>query len=72
MSVVEQLVPAGTWKADSLHSSVRVEAEHMGVSIFGAGFRDYNATLVSGSEGVELLGTVQVESFDVHLGCSVL
>ncbi len=66
MNVVEQLVPAGTWKADPLHSSVRFEAEHMGASIFGAGFRDYEATLVSGPEGVELQGTVQVESFDVQ------
>ncbi len=66
MNVVEQLVPAGTWRADDLHSSVRFEAEHMGASIFGAGFRDYEATVVSGPEGVELRGTVQVESFDVQ------
>lgn len=66
MSVVEQLIPAGIWKADTLHSSVRFEAEHMGASLFGAGFRAYEAILVSGPEGVELKGTVQVESFDVH------
>ena len=44
MSVVEQSIPAGTWKADGLHSSVRFEVEHMGVSTFGAGFTDYEAS----------------------------
>jgi len=66
MSVVEQLVPAGTWNADKLHSSVRFEVQHMGASIFGAGFRDYEASLVSAPEGLELRGTVRVESFDVQ------
>ena len=65
MSVVEQLVPAGTWKADALHSSVRLEVEHMGASIFTAGFTDPDAGLVSGPGGVELRGAVRVESFDV-------
>ena len=66
MSVIEQLLPEGTWNADRLHSSVRFEVEHMGTSIFGAGFSDYEAGVTSGPDGVELHGTVRVESFDVH------
>ena len=66
MSVLEQVVPVGTWKADRLHSSVRIEVQHMGVSTFGAGFTDFDASLVSGPNGVELEGTARVESFDVQ------
>ena len=66
MSVLEQAVPTGTWQADRLHSSVRIEVQHMGVSTFGAGFKDFDATLVSGPDGVELEGTARVESFDVQ------
>jgi polyisoprenoid-binding protein YceI len=66
MSVVEQVVPTGTWQADQLHSSVRIEVQHMGVSTFGAAFKDFDASLVSGPDGVELEGTARVESFDVQ------
>ena len=67
MSVVEQaVVPTGTWQADPVHSSVRIEVQHMGVSTFGAGFNDFDARLVSGPEGTELEGTARVESFDVQ------
>jgi polyisoprenoid-binding protein YceI len=66
MSVAEQLVPAGSWKADGLHSTVGIEVQHMGVSTFRAGFSDLEASLVSGPDGVELLGAVRVESFDVQ------
>ncbi len=38
----------------------------MGVSTFGAAFKDFDASLVSGPDGVELVGTVRVESFDVQ------
>ena len=65
MSVLEQAVPTGTWKADRLHSSVRIEVQHMGVSTFGAGFTDFDASLATGPDGVELEGTARVESFDV-------
>ena len=66
MSVVEQAVPTGTWQADPLHSSVRIEVQHMGVSTFGAGFKDFDASLVSSSDGLTLLGSARVESFDVQ------
>jgi polyisoprenoid-binding protein YceI len=66
MSVLEQAVPTGTWQADPLHSSVRIEVQHMGVSTFGAAFKDFDASLVSGPDGVELEGSARVESFDVQ------
>ena len=66
MSVLEQVVPTGTWQADRLHSSVRIEVQHMGVSTFGAGFKDFDANLVSGPDGVTLEGSARVESFDVQ------
>jgi polyisoprenoid-binding protein YceI len=66
MSVTEQVVPTGTWQADKLHSSVRIEVQHMGVSTFGAGFKEFDASLVSGADGVALEGSAKVESFDVQ------
>lgn len=66
MSVLEQAVPTGTWQADQLHSSVRIEVQHMGVSTFGAAFKDFDASLVSGPDGLTLEGSARVESFDVQ------
>src|SRR5918999_1264735 len=54
MSVLEQVVPAGTWKADRLHSSVGIEVGHTG-STFRAGFTDFDAALVSGPDGDEVI-----------------
>jgi polyisoprenoid-binding protein YceI len=66
MGVAEQLVPVGSWKSDGVHSSVGVEVEHMGVSTFRASFTDFEASLLSGPNGVELRGGVSVDSFDVR------
>jgi polyisoprenoid-binding protein YceI len=66
MSVVEQAVPAGTWKADGLHSTVGIEVKHMGMSTFRAGFTDFEATLDAAHDGPALEGRARVESFDVR------
>jgi polyisoprenoid-binding protein YceI len=66
MSVTRKLVPAGSWRADGLHSTVGIEVRRMGVSTFRAGFGDLDASLLSGPDGAELEGTVRVESFDVQ------
>jgi polyisoprenoid-binding protein YceI len=66
MTVTEQLIPHGVWASDALHSSVRFEVGHMGVSMFSAGFTDVDASLRSGRTGLELRGRVGVASFDVH------
>ena len=66
MSVLEQAVPTGTWQADPLHSSARIEVQHMGVSTFSASFKDLDAKLVSGPESLELEGSAKVESIDIQ------
>ena len=66
MTATQQLVPAGVWGSDGLHSSVRFEVQHMGVSMFSAGFADVDASLISGPRGLELRGRVGVASLDVH------
>ena len=66
MSVTRQLIPPGVWASDALHSSVRFEVGHMGVSMFSAGFPDVDARLFSSPGGLELRGRVGVASFDVH------
>jgi polyisoprenoid-binding protein YceI len=60
MSITEavEVVPAGTWKADLVHSSVEFAVRHMGVVPFRGGFRDFDATLVAG----RLVGTARIES----------
>ncbi len=64
-TATERLVPAGTWAIDNPHSSAGFEAEHAGVSVFRGGFKPIDAKLVSGDDGVELEGTVQVEAISV-------
>ena len=62
-------VPAGIWRADPVHSSARFEIDHMGLTMFSAGFADIDATLSSsGSSGSELRGRVTVASLDVPDG----
>ncbi len=65
VTTTERLVPTGTWAIDDPHSSAGFEAEHAGVSVFRGGFKPIDAKLVSGDDGVELEGTVQVEAISV-------
>ena len=58
---VATAVPAGTWTADKVHSSIGFEVEHM-VSTFRGRFEDYDAQLVDG----RLVGTVAVPSVRVY------
>jgi polyisoprenoid-binding protein YceI len=66
MSATQQLIPPGVWVSDALHSSIRFEVGHMGVSTFSAGFVDVDARVLSSPDGLELRGRVGVASFDVH------
>ena len=66
MTVTEQLIPTGTWQADTTHSSVDFEVRHMVVATFRGGFEDFAATLESGDEGVRLAGSVKAESLKVR------
>lgn len=58
---VATAVPAGTWTADKIHSTIGFEVEHM-VSTFRGRFEDYDAQLVDG----KLVGTVAVPSVKVY------
>jgi polyisoprenoid-binding protein YceI len=62
---VEQQVAAGTYALDAIHSSAGFAVEHAGVSTFRGGFKPIQATLVAGSEGLTLEGTVRVEDISV-------
>ena len=64
MSVIEttkELAPAGTWNADTVHSSVSFEVGYSGVSTFRGSFPDFTATLT----GSQLEGSAKVASVDV-------
>ncbi|MGH2838538.1 MAG: YceI family protein [Thermoleophilaceae bacterium] len=58
---VATAVPAGTWSADRVHSTIGFEVEHM-VSTFRGRFEDYDARLTDG----KLVGTVSVPSVRVY------
>jgi polyisoprenoid-binding protein YceI len=57
-------LPAGTWAADPVHSSIGFAITHNGVASFRSGFTSYEATL-SGGESPRLQGSVDVSSLDV-------
>jgi polyisoprenoid-binding protein YceI len=61
---VNRQIPAGTWSADPVHSSINFAITHNGVATFRSGFSAYEATL-SGGESPRLEGTVEVASVDV-------
>jgi polyisoprenoid-binding protein YceI len=60
MSTIEatEVVPAGTWTSDPVHSSIDFAVKHMGVTPFRGGFKQFEAALVDG----KLSGNAPVES----------
>ena len=62
-----ETLPAGTWTADALHSSVGFSVRHMVVSTFRGGFGTFGAQLVSdGSGRLTLSGSARSESIDTR------
>lgn len=61
---VTQQVPAGSYGVDPVHSTIGFAVVHNGVSTFRSGFRSYEAKL-TGGEGPQLTGSVEVSSVDV-------
>ena len=55
---IEELIPAGTWASDPVHSSIGFAVKHMGVTPFRGGFKTFDATLVDG----KLIGSAPVET----------
>ena len=54
-------VPAGTWQADTVHSSVGFEVKYLGISTFSGEFTGFAATLADG----KLTGSAPVSSIEV-------
>lgn len=54
-------IPAGDWKADSVHSSVAFSVTYQGVGTFRGGFTDFEASL-TGGETPRLEGLARVAS----------
>jgi polyisoprenoid-binding protein YceI len=54
-------VPAGTWQADPVHSSVGFAVKYLGVATFTGELTNFEATLKDG----ELVGKARVESVEV-------
>jgi polyisoprenoid-binding protein YceI len=63
-TIVEQqqtAVPAGTWQADPVHSSVGFAVKYLGVATFSGELKGFEASLVAG----ELAGKAPVASIEV-------
>jgi polyisoprenoid-binding protein YceI len=60
-----ELVPAGTYAVDPVHSSAVFEVEHAGLSIYRGGFKPIDARLVSDGGELRLEGAVQVEAVGI-------
>jgi polyisoprenoid-binding protein YceI len=63
MSITEQqeiTIPAGTYGADRVHSTVAFEVGYMGIGLFGGAVTDFEASLSGG----RLAGKARIESLE--------
>ncbi len=58
-------IPAGTWSADPVHSSVGFAVRYMGVSTFRNSFSDVEARLTDEGGQLHLDGSAKVESIGI-------
>lgn len=63
MSATEQAI--AVWSVDKVHSSVGYEIEHNSAATFKGSFRDVDAKLEFGDDGVTVTGSVRVDSIDL-------
>ena len=61
---IDTAVPAGTYRVDPVHSTIRFAVTHAGISTFRGGFADYDAQL-TGGESPQLSGSVDVGSIEI-------
>ena len=60
-------LPAGTWQADTVHSSVTFALRHNKISTFRGQFREFATTLTVAPDGeAELTGTVEADSVAIE------
>jgi polyisoprenoid-binding protein YceI len=62
---IKTQIPSGTWSSDRIHSNATFEVAHMGASTFRGRVKDFDARLVAGDEGIELVGSARVETLDI-------
>jgi polyisoprenoid-binding protein YceI len=63
MSTIEQVIPAGTWSVDPVHSHAAFAVRHSGIATFRGHFSALSAQLADGT----LSGTVAVDSVEVPI-----
>src|SRR5271170_3826338 len=70
-ATAQNVLPAGTWKVDPVHSSVEFHVKHLGIATVKGQFTKFEGTLEVGPEGAVAYGTVKVDSGepqrDAHL-----
>jgi polyisoprenoid-binding protein YceI len=59
-------VSHGEWVIDRAHSSATFEVEHAGLSVFRGSFEEIDAVLASGDAGLELSGSVRIDSISIE------
>jgi polyisoprenoid-binding protein YceI len=62
----QNLIPAGSWVVDEVHSAVGFEVKHMVVSTFRGDFRRFDAALDDTNGAPRLVGTAAPASIDVR------
>jgi polyisoprenoid-binding protein YceI len=62
VSPTTEVVPAGSWQADPVHSHVSFEVVHAGVDLFRGRFEDFTVSIADG----KVEGSVRVASVDVR------
>jgi polyisoprenoid-binding protein YceI len=65
VSTATQQIETGTWRIDTIHSHVGFSVKHMVVATFRGRFEDYQGELDSTDEGLQLKGSVKVDSLVV-------
>ncbi len=65
MSTTTQQIETGTWRIDTIHSHVGFSVKHMVVATFRGRFEDYQGELDATDEGLQLKGSVKVDSLVV-------
>ena len=57
---------SGVWSIDKVHSRVNYAIQHNSASTAYGSFRDVDATLEYGDDGVKVTGSVKVDSIDLN------
>lgn len=65
MSTATEQIGTGAWKIDTIHSHVGFSVKHMVVATFRGRFEDYQGELDVTDEGLQLKGSVKVDSLVV-------